>query len=160
MAKIAQEGVALKSKLFVGTKHGATTLIESAIDTFIDTATTTTTEQVLSPSDLTGIGAASNYVTVAQLGQDVAKQFRAQPTPPTLTFSMVANPSDLGQALLLAAGTTLLGFVIEIIGADDGVRFKVFNGFVDLVENVSADGSYTIDVSLAVESGIDTVDAA
>ena len=159
MAIIAQEGVALESKLFVGTKHtDVTALDEAALELFIDTATTATTKRVNTPTDLTGLGENSNIVTVAQLGKLTASQFRAQPTPPTLTFSMVALPSDEGQAQLLSAGTTLKGFVVEIVGADGGIRYKGFNGFVDYIENISADGAYTIDVTLAVADSIKSVD--
>ena len=157
MAKIAAPSVALLSKLHISaTEHvSVSALTETTIKTFIAAAST---QEVLNPTDLTGIGAGSNYVTVAQLGKTVATQLRAQPTPPTLTFSMLANPSDAGQTLVLDAGTDLRGFVIEIVAADGGIRYKGFNGFCDTIENVSADGAYTIDVSIAVENFIKTED--
>ena len=157
MPTIAQEGAAFLSKLFVSaTAHtDVEALTETTMETFVGAST-----QVKYPTELTGLGNTPNYVTSGQLGRKSARQVEVQPTPPTLTFQMNANPSDAGQVLLLGGGSAERGFVVEIVGADGGKRYIGFNGIATILENVGTDSVYTFDVTIAIADFVATANDA
>ena len=159
MAKINQAGVAFESKVFVGTAHtSVNALTEATIKTFIDTATTTSTNEVVGVGALTGFGVTPNNVTANVLGEPQGRNYKGQPNPPTLTFSLEANPSDPGQAQILVAASVVKGLVLEIVASDGGKRYKACNVQFDFLENVDPTSAYTYDITAPVQDFINTQD--
>ena len=153
MAATTLPGIYTLSELYVGAAFSTVSSSVptiATIDTFVDTATTTTTKLVRGCNTFTGFGNSRTIEKSEVMGEAGARSYIGQISIDDISIPMDFQPSDPGQALLRDGGTILRGFTLKAIDPGGGIEWYAMNALYFISDDFSPNSKALTNLTLSV----------